>query len=178
MPKISTEQFKELLKNDGFEYVLKSKVSEPIRIDFPNLPDHHQENFDDRHKWLPDSNVICFEYKGMKYKLLRNMGFADANDGNFGAVFDGNNEKVVDLISSGDMETTIKSVKTDDVKSNDEFTAKLAPYLICFEVVLHNCTELEYLIFKVFVENGFLYELSVIDERYEYEDDTSDDGDS
>lgn len=133
------------------------------------MPDWHRDEFEEwRHEILPDADVISFEYKGSNYKLLRNMGDADCNDGNFGAVLDGNNDKVLDVISSGDMETTLQSLKTDETKISDELQAKLSPYLRYFEVVLHGNTEFEYVVFKVFVENGCLYDIGDIDDRYEY----------
>lgn len=80
------------------------------------------------------------------------------------------------------METTLQSLKTDEVKISDDLQAKLSPYLEYFEVVLPNNTEFEYVVFKVFVENGCLYDIGDIDERYEYslddeeEDEDEDDG--
>lgn len=169
MPKISVDEFKELLNIDGYEYTIQSKDSEPVRIDLPNMPEHHQENFTDRCQSLPSTNIFRFEHHGSKYKLLRNMGMGDCNDGNFGAVFAENDEKIVNLISSGDMETTIESLKSDDddPKLDQEFCRKLTPYLECFETVLSGYTELEFLIFKVLVENNCLYDLSVIEDRCE-----------
>lgn len=172
MPKVSSNNFREILKNDGYAYTLTSKTTEPIDVNFPNMPDWHREEFEEwRHEILPDADVIWFEYNGVSYKILRNMGDADCNDGNFGAVFDGNNDKVMDVISSGDMETTLHSLKTDEPKISDELQAKLAPNLRYFEVVLHGNTEFEYVVFKVFVENGCLYDISDIDDRYEYDSD-------
>lgn len=174
MPQISCDEFKELLKSDGFEYVVTSKHSEPITIDFPNLPEHHKSEFDEwRREQLPDSTVIWFEYKGLKYKLLRNMGVPDCNDGTFGAVYDENNVQILNLISSGDMETTIQSLKIDDQQLDEAFSKKIAPYVSCFEILLQTKTVLEYLAFKVLVETGGSYDPSVIDERY-----GSDDGDN
>lgn len=164
MPRISSDLFKEILKNDGFEYVVKSRSSIPIDIDLPNIPSWHADEFEERREWLPDTTVICFESKGSKYKMLRNMGDADCNDGNFGAVYDENNKQIINLISSGDMETTIESLKTDDKKLDDNFIEKLSSYLTCFETVLQNQTELEYLIFKILVENQCTYDLSVIED--------------
>lgn len=164
MPRISSDIFKEMLKKDGFKYVVKSRSSEPININLPNIPSWHKDEFEERREWLPDTTVICFESKGLNYKMLRNMGDADCNDGNFGAVYDGNNEIIVNLISSGDMETTIESLKTDDKKLGDDFVEKLSPYLTCFETILQNKTELEYLIFKILVENQCTYDLSVIED--------------
>lgn len=78
MPKISSEKFRELLENDGYTYVLTSKCSEPIDINFPNMPDHHRDEFEEwRHEILPEATVIRFEYKGLNYKLLSNLGDAD-----------------------------------------------------------------------------------------------------
>lgn len=172
MPRINVDEFKELMKLDGFDYSIVSKDSEPIRIDLPNIPEHHRDEFDDRREWLPRTNIFRFEYKGLKYKLLRNMGDGDCNDGNFGAVFAENDEKIVDIISSGDMETTVQSLKGDEPKLSKEFSEKLAPYLECFETVLSTYTEFEFLIFKILFENDCLYDLSVIEDRCEeYDDD-------
>lgn len=51
--------------------------------------------------------VICFEYNGLKYKIRSNAGDADCNDGNFGAVYDVNNDKIMYLISSGDTQIAV-----------------------------------------------------------------------
>ncbi|KAG4067680.1 hypothetical protein HA402_005452 [Bradysia odoriphaga] len=178
MPKISVDAFKELMKLDGFDYVLKTKDFEPIRKDLPNIPQHHKDYFDERCGRMPRTNIFGFEYKGLKYKLFRNMGDGDCNDGNFGAVFAENEEKIVDLISSGDMETTIESLKSDDTRLSEEFCGKLAPYLVCFETVLSKYTEFEFLIFKILLENDCLYDLSVIDDRCEeYNDDDDEEDD-
>lgn len=163
MPKVSSAKFREILKNDGYAYTLTSKTTEPININYPNMPDWHRDEFEEwRHEILPEAVVICFEYKGMKYKLLSNMGDPDCNDGNFGAVFDGNNEKVLDVISSGDMETTLQSLKADDNKIDEYIPAKLSPY-IQYNTVLNNNTELEYVVFKILVENGCLFQIDDID---------------
>lgn len=161
---VNSENFMEILKNDGYEYVLKSKSTEPIDKNFPNLPNHHKRRMenDSYESELPDANVFHFEYNGSSYKILRNMGDLDCNDGNFGVVFDGNNVKVLDIKSSGDMETTMKSLKTDDKKISDDLQEKLSPYLLFFDAVLHNHTELEYVVFKVLVENGCFYSISAI----------------
>lgn len=80
MPKVSRENFNEILKNDGYTYVLLSKITAPFDINFPNLPDWHKEDFEEyRRELLPDANVIRFEYKGSNYKLLSNVGDADCN---------------------------------------------------------------------------------------------------
>lgn len=176
MPRPTGELFEEILKNDGYEYVMTSKSTEPIDINFPNLPEWHRDEFEEwRQDMLPDVNIFCFEYKGSNYKLLKNNGDADCNDGMFGACFDGNNDKILDLLSTGDMETTIQSLKSDDIKLTDDLISKLSPYLQFFEVVLGNNTELEYLIFKILAENNCLYDFYGIDDRYcedsEYDDD-------
>lgn len=165
-PNITSKEFREILQNDGYSYVLTSKSKEPIDVNFPNLPGYHKDNFEQRRKNLPEADVIMFEYKGSSYKILRNMGNADTNDGNFGAVFDGNNVKVLDLISSGDMETTFKSLKADDTKISEDLQAKLPEYLEFFEVVLHGYTDFEYVAFKLFVENGFFFNIDDIDGPY------------
>lgn len=167
MPRPTAEKFEEILKNDGYEYVVTSESTEPIDINFPNLPQHHRNGFEEwRQEMLPDVNVFCFEYKGTNYKLLTNAGDADCNDGMFGALFDGNNEKILDLLSTGDMETTIQSLKSDDVKLTNDLISKLSPYLQFFEIVLGNNTELEYLIFKILAGNDCLYDFNGIDDRY------------
>lgn len=165
-PNISSKGFREILKNDGYTYVIKSKSREPIDVNFPNLPSYHKDDFEGRRDNLPDSDVVLFEYKGSSYKLLRNMGNADTNDGNFGAIFDANNDKVLDLFSSGDMETTFESLKADETKVSADLQAKLPEYLAFFEVVLHGYTEFEYVAFKLFVENGFFFDINDIDGPY------------
>lgn len=172
MPKVTGAKFREILNTDGYEYILISKNTEPIDINFPNLPHWHKEEFDEwRHEILPDATVIWFEYKGSQYKLLRNMGDADCNDGSFGALFDGNDDKILDLLSTGDMETTIESLKNDDTTMDADFSTKLTPYLRFFEVILKNNTQFEYLVFKVLVENDCLYDIDDIDDRYNDESD-------
>lgn len=165
-PNISSAEFREILKSDGYSYVITSKSKEPIDVNFPNLPSYHKDDFEHRRDGLPYADIVLFEYKGASYKLLRNMGYADTNDGNFGAVFDGNNQKVLDLISSGDMETTFKSLKADDTKISGDLQAKLPQYLEFFEVVLNGYTEFEYVLFKLFVENGFFFDINDIDGPY------------
>lgn len=166
MPKRSSNDFRRILKNDRCTYVVKSKHKEPIDINCPNLPTWHKEEFEEwRHEILPDANVVSFEYNGSEYKLLINMGDGDCNDGSFGALFDANNEKVLDVISSGDMESTIDSLKDDDVKIGDDLRTGILPYLEFFAIILRNSTELEYLVFKVMVENKFLFEIDDIDDR-------------
>lgn len=163
MAKVTSDRFKEVLKADGYTYIVKSKDKEPIDKDFPNLPTWHKEEFDEwRHKILPEATVIRFEYNESEYKLFINMGNGDCNDGTFGALFDVNNEKVLDLISSGDMESTVESLK-DDTKIADDFGTELSPYLSFFAVILKNSTELEYLVFKILVENNCLYEIDSLD---------------
>lgn len=163
MPEVTTKKFREILKNDGYGYVLISKGSEPTDIHFPNLPDWHKEELEVLpDEALPDANVIRFEYKGSNYKLLSNIGDADCNDGCFGALYDSDDGKILDLLSTGDNETTFQSLKTDDTKISDDFVAKLSPYLRYN--VLHNNTELEYLVFKVLVENDCSLGLAYFDD--------------
>lgn len=169
----SSKEFREILNEDGFAYVVTCKETEPIEIDFPNLPDWHKDEFEDwRQEMLPDSTVIWFEYKASNYKLLVNLGDADCNDGTFGALFDANNDKILDVSSTGDMESTLDLLKhEDDAKLDDNFLKKLSPYLEYFAIILENKTELEYLVFKVLVQNGCLYDISGIDERYHEDSD-------
>lgn len=175
MPKLSSEHFREILKNNGYSYVQTSKKSVPTDINFPNMPDWHRNELnewcDGRNTILPDSDVICFEYKGSNYKLLINTGTVLTNDGCFGALVDGNNDKILDVISSGDSETTLQSLKTDDTKISDDLSTKLSPYLRYFEVFLQNNTEFEYVVFKILMENGCLYGIDDIVNRYNGDDD-------
>lgn len=176
MKRPTSDRFREIIRNDGHTYTVSSKQSEPIDINYPNLPSWHKDEFEEwRHEILPDATVVCFEYNGANYKLTVNMGDMDCNDGNFGAVFDGNNEKVLDLLSTGDMETTIKSQKNNDPKLDDDFIEKLAPYWEYFEVVLANHTEFEYLVFKILVDNRCLVDIDGISGRFEDESGYSDD---
>lgn len=174
--KPTAEAFLEILKNNGHTYTVTSMKSEPIDINFPNLPDWHKDEFDEwRHGILPDSKVIRFEYQGFNYKLKLNNGDPDCNDGMFGALYDENNEIIGNLKSTGDMETTIESVKDGDKVIENDHRAKLKLYLAYFEIVLAKETELEYLIFKVLFENGCLYDLSGLEDRYQdYSDEDSD----
>lgn len=165
-PNISSKEFREILKTDGYSYVIKSQSREPIDVNFPNLPSYHKNDFESRRRDLDLADIVLFEYKGSSYKLLRNMGNADTNDGNFGAVFDSNNQKVLDIISSGDMETTFKSLKADDTNISGDLQAKLPEYLAFFEVVLDGYTEFEYVLFKLFVEIGFFFDIDDIDGPY------------
>ncbi|XP_031639573.1 uncharacterized protein LOC116351596 [Contarinia nasturtii] len=172
----TAEAFLEILKNDGYSYAVTSKESEPIDINFPNLPDWHKEPAYDewRSEMLPHSKIICFEYNGSTFKLRVNNGDPESHDGMFGALYDESNEKIVDLKSTGDMETTIESLKDGDRDLDNDFSTKLEPYLSVFEIVLDKKTEFEYLIFKHLAENDFLHDLSLIDDRYgddsDYED--------
>lgn len=157
---LSTKEFREILKNDGFSYTIVSKGSEQIEIDFPNLPDWHKEEWDSRRDEMPKTVVICFEYNGLNYKIRSNKGDADCNDGNFGAVYDANGDKIMELMSTGDTETTFQLLKPDGTKVNDDLLAKLEPYLK-YLVVLHNNSQLEYVVFKILAENDCL-----IDDEY------------
>ena len=182
MKRPTSDKFREILNSDGYAYTVTSKQREPIDINYPNLPRWHKDEFEEwRHEILPDATVICFEHNGSNYKLTVNMGDADCNDGNFGAVFDGNNEKVLDLLSTGDMETTLESLINNDPKLADDFIKKLAPYLEVFEVVLANHTAFEYLVFKILAENRCLIDIDEINGRFEDDhsgDDETDDDDS
>lgn len=164
MSTVSSKNFKEILKNDGYSYVLISKNPLPLDLNFPNLPEWHEEEFEEYgNEMLPVSNDIRFEYKGSNYKLLSNVGDADSNDGSFGALFDDNNEKILDILSTGDNETTMQSLKTDDPKICDDLAAKLKPYLR-YNILLNN-KELEYLVFKVLVETQCLFGLAYFDDE-------------
>lgn len=163
---ISSTNFREIFKNDGFNYVLISKSTEPIDINFPNMPSWYKDEWE---SWvrdsLPNVDVICFEYKGSNYKVVRNASECINNEGNFGALFDSNNDKILDIVSSGDCETTIQSLKIDDVTISDDLLQQVSPYLRYIEVFLHNHTEFEYVVFKVLVESKCLYDIDWIDER-------------
>lgn len=153
---MSRVEYEEITKNDGCPYKIVSKDLEQIEKDFPNLPEWHGEEFEELwHEVLPKTLVICFEYNGLKYKLRNNTGEPECHDGNFGAVYDVNNEKVMDVISSEDLETTLQSLKTDDPQLSDDILAKFSSYWE-YSLVLHNNTELEYVVFKILVENGCL----------------------
>lgn len=174
MAKVSSENFRDILKNDEYAYVLTSKSTERIEMNFPNMPNWYKEEWNE---WCydvsPHADVICFEYKGLSnYKLLRNAGDPDRSfgtlfDGNFGAVFHGNKDKVLDILCSPNLKTTIQSLKAGDRKINDDLLVKLTPYLKFFEAVLHNNMELEYLVFKILVENGWFGDIGDIDRRLE-----------
>lgn len=84
----SSEKFREILKEDGYVYVVTSKDTEPIHINFPNLPEWYEDDLEYHRELLPQSTVICFEYKTLNYKLLVNTGNPDCNNGVFGALFD------------------------------------------------------------------------------------------
>lgn len=177
--KPSVQQFEEILKSDGYSYVVKSKDTEDIDIDFPNLPDWHKEGFEE---WRQDEfgkvDVISFDHKDSNYKLLLNGGIPDCNDGYFGVVFDENNDKLLDILSTGDMETTLQSLKTDDTKLDDAFSKKLSPYLECFSIMFENKTEFEFLVFKI-MHDEFLRNCSYdmedyLEENYEDGDDDAD----
>lgn len=173
--KPTPEAFSEILKNDDISFTVTSNETEPIEVNFPNLPDWHKEEFDEwRHEILPDSKVVCFEYEGSNYKLRINNGDADCNDGMFGALYDDDDEIIVNLKSTGDMETTIESVKDDDEEIDSDLSEQLSPYLQYFEVILENNTELEYLVFKVLLENNCLYDLSGLEDRYQDDSDYED----
>lgn len=177
--KPTAEAFLEILKNDGYTYAVTSKQSESIEINFPNLPDWHKDEFEEwRHDILPDSKIIHFEYQGLNYKLRLNNGDPDCNDGMFGALYDESNEIIANLKSTGDMETTIKSVKDGDKVIDKCKRAELKPYWNFFEIVLAKKTELEYLVFKVLFENGFLYDLCGLEDKYRDNRDGDSDEDS
>lgn len=75
--KINCENFREILKNDGYKYVLILKDYEPIVKNFPNIPNCHKRRIENNTHELPDANIFWFEYKGLKYKLLRNGGMIE-----------------------------------------------------------------------------------------------------
>lgn len=177
--KPTAEAFSKILKNDGLSYAVTSKQSEPIDIDFPNLPDWHKRDFEEwRQEMLPNSKVTHFEYEGLNYKLRLNNGDPDCNDGMFGALYDESDRIIANLESTGDMETTIASLKDGDKVIDNDRRDQLKPYLAFFEIVLAESTELEYLVFKVLFENDFLYDLSGLEDRYQNYSDENSDADS
>ncbi|XP_055316505.1 uncharacterized protein LOC129576066 [Sitodiplosis mosellana] len=172
MPKASSDKLREIFKNDGYTYVVKSIDSERIDANYPNIPYWHISVGEECVRSdFPDATVICFEYRGSHYKLVSNWGIPDCNDGCFGALFDGNNDKILDLLSTGDVETTIRSQKNADTTLDDDFSTKLRPYLKFFTIVLENTTEFEYLAFKVLAENRRLYDIDEIDNPAVYNSD-------
>lgn len=70
----------------------------------------------------------------------------------------------------------MKSLKTDDIKLSEDLQAKLSPYLRYN--VLHGKTELEYLVFKVLVENNCLLGLAYFDDYSEEDEEQGEDGEN
>lgn len=84
-----------------------------------------------------------------------------------------NNDKILDVLSIGDFETLIKSLKDgNDTKLDVNFSNKVAPYVGYFEMLFAKNTELEYLVLKILVQNEcFLYDFNGIDDRFADSDD-------
>lgn len=91
--------------------------STPAYIDCPNTPDHYIEKA--RHPYLHnvgkyywfDFDILGSDAKLISLRMVVNEGDADCNDGHWGAVWERNTkELVVNILSTGDMETTIKAV--------------------------------------------------------------------
>lgn len=92
--------YRDFLKNDGCDYLLLSKSDyHDIDENFPNLAFTHTVEFDG--DAIAYAKIIQLRYKEINYKMLINSGCADTNDGLFGAVYDNNNEIVINIISSG-----------------------------------------------------------------------------
>lgn len=59
MMELSGNPFREILKNIGYRYVVTSKSSESIDINFPNMPGWYRGEFEEwRHETLPEATVI------------------------------------------------------------------------------------------------------------------------
>ena len=84
-------------------------------IDCPNIPEHHVFHAEDgldigRYYWF-DFDIVGADNERIQLRMALNEGDADCNDGFWGAVWERNTgERVVDILSSGDMETTIEAV--------------------------------------------------------------------
>lgn len=167
MSDMSSDNFREIFKNDGYAYALTSKSTEPIDINFPNMPEWYKDEWE---LWIRDSlpaiDVVLSEYNGSNYKLLSNASECFCNEGTYGALFDSDNEQILDMISFGDTQSLLHSLKADDTRIGDDLLAKVFPYVEEIEVHLHSNTEFEYLVFKVLVENTILYNFDWIDQRW------------
>ncbi|MEG4458994.1 hypothetical protein [Microcoleus sp. N9_A1] len=90
-------------------------------IDCPNIPGHHIENARvcggaryldgiGKYYWF-DFDLVSSDGTLIKLRMVVNTGDADCNDGLWGAVWRRNTgELVANILSSGDMETTIQAV--------------------------------------------------------------------
>lgn len=84
-------------------------------IDCPNIPEHHvyhaQNGLDiGKYYWF-DFNIVGSDDETMQLRMVVNVGDADCNDGLWGAVWERNTKELVaNIISSGDMETTIEAI--------------------------------------------------------------------
>lgn len=90
-------------------------------IECPNIPEHHVEHAEDgsdigRYYWF-DFDVVGADNKRIELRMALNEGDADCNDGFWGAVWErSTQELVVNILSSGDMETTIEAVSRKYVR--------------------------------------------------------------
>ncbi|MEH1936712.1 MAG: hypothetical protein V7L14_24015 [Nostoc sp.] len=97
-------------------------------IDCRNTPKHHIERYQSGHRgnieiakhrgnieiatyyWF-DFDIFGSDAKLISLRMVVNEGNADCNDGHWGAVWERNTKELVaDILSTGDMETTIKAV--------------------------------------------------------------------
>ncbi|MEH2089519.1 MAG: hypothetical protein V7K61_22860 [Nostoc sp.] len=88
-------------------------------IDCPNTPEHHIENARyssgylrqvGKYYWF-DFDIFGSDAKLISLRMVVNEGDADCNDGRWGAVWERNTKELVaNILSTGDMETTIKAV--------------------------------------------------------------------
>jgi len=81
----------------------------------PNTPEHHVEAVKNgrsfgKYYWF-DFDIIGADNQQLELRMVLNEGDADCNDGFWGAVWERNTQElVVNILSSGDMETTIEAI--------------------------------------------------------------------
>jgi hypothetical protein len=98
-------------------------------VDAINLPDHHRDALPDRLTTLPAYTgfdaTFALGDQNIPVRVVFNSGDGDSNDGFWGAVWcKSSGKKLVDLISSGDMQTTFTAVAQPEI---DQFEAKAQP---------------------------------------------------
>lgn len=125
-------------------------------IDCPTIPRHHIENAKDfgenpadyldrigKYYWF-DFDLVSSDGTIIKLRMVFNEGDADCNDGFWGAVWTRNRgERVANILSTGDMETTIKAVSKKYIDLYKPYNAWI-PILTAY-IYAHNL-ELEKLV--------------------------------
>ncbi|GGA06179.1 hypothetical protein [Okeania sp. KiyG1] len=134
------------------------RCSTAMYLDCPNIPEHHlyhaegYENDPDydtgRYYWF-DFDIVGMDELLLPLRIVINIGDADCNDGFWGVVWERNTEEIIaNIISSGDMETTIEAISKQHINMY-EYQKILIPTIfdktdsISDEIIIANNTKIE-----------------------------------